>query len=213
MIRVLIVDDHQDFSIAISQMLTLESDITVVGTVNRGEEVMSFLEQEPVDVVLMDIRLGKNQMNGLETTQLILSTLPGMGIIILTGSSKDRWAEKALKAGISGYLTKNTPLKNWIQAIRNVYQGKEYFCPLAQKIQQKPSVEFIHKKRISLTPTETKIIRQIAKGLDLTQISQNLNHRLETIRIHRRNLLRKFGALTDTTLVHEAIRSGVLSVD
>ena len=149
MIRVLIVDDHQDFSLAISEMLNLEPEISVLGTLNRGEDVLSFLEMQPVDIVLMDIRLGENCMNGVDTTRKILSAFPGMGIIILTGSNKDIWVEECLQAGISGYLTKHTPLDQWVHAISEVFHGKTYFCSIAQKVKQKPPEDLMLKRKIN----------------------------------------------------------------
>jgi DNA-binding NarL/FixJ family response regulator len=213
MIRVLIVDDHQDFSLAISEMFNLEADISVIGTVNRGEDAIKLLKKQRADVILMDIRLGKKWMSGLDAAENILSHHPQTEIIVLTNSCDEAQAERALSMGVKGYLTKQIILTDWLKAIRTVYQGQTFYCSFVQRVQQQRQRPSMLRKKVSLTPTETQIIQLISRGMDMPQIAANLNHRLETIKIHRRNLMQKFGTFTDRTLVHEAVRSGVLRVD
>ncbi|MEZ4851740.1 MAG: response regulator transcription factor [Bacteroidia bacterium] len=172
MIRVLIVDDHQDFSLAISQMLNLETDITVVGTVNRGEDAIQWLKTQTADIILMDIRLGKNRMDGLEAAETIRHSHLQTEIIVLTNYRDDRQVEKGLSIGVKGYLTKQNPLPDWLNAIRNVYKGKTYLCAFAQKVQQRQMRAPFLKKKISLTPTETQIIKLISKGMEMDQIAK-----------------------------------------
>lgn len=143
MIRVLVVDDQSFFREGLASLLSLETDIEVVGQAVDGEAGIALTETLQPDVILMDIRMPI--CDGVTATREILRSYPWIKILVLTTFDEDDYIWESLKAGAMGYLLKNTPSGQVADAIRTLYRGHSQLGPtIASKvfanIQQKPAI-------------------------------------------------------------------------
>ena len=125
MINVLIADDHTMFADGIESILSTEDDIAVAGTCYDGMAIFEFLENHPIDVLLLDINLPK--MNGLDVCKKLTASHPNIRILVLTMHNTETFVTEILKNGAMGYILKNTGKSELVSAIKKVHQGQSYF--------------------------------------------------------------------------------------
>ena len=208
--RVLIADDHPVVRHGLRQMLAQESDVTVVGEARDGEEVMDLCGRVAWDVAVLDYQMpGKN---GLELVKELRNRYPGRSVLILSMYPEDTYAVRALKAGASGYLTKESAPEDLVAAIRKVAAGGKYITPalgerLALDLEDTRSTP-THE---SLSDREYQIMWMIVSGKALTQIGQELGLSPNTISTYRARILRKMGMKSNAELLHYAIQHHLVS--
>ena len=127
LIKVLIADDHAVVREGLKQILSGTSDIVVAAEARNGDEVMDKLAQEDIDFVVLDITMPCR--NGLDVLRDIKSQRPGLPVLILSMYPEEQYALRVLKAGASGYLSKESAPDELIKAIRQISQGKKYIGP------------------------------------------------------------------------------------
>lgn len=192
MIKLLLVDDSELITGGLAVLLGVEADLTVVKSVDRGEEAVRICQQQTIDVVLLDVRMPG--MSGVEATKHITETTDTK-VIILTTFDEDEYIVEGIKNGAVGYLLKNTEPQQLIQAIRSVMKGQSI---LSQDVLEKAKQGFQPVKKTadltSLTPREVEITRLVAAGLSNKQIAVQLyltegtvNNSLSTI-LHKLEL-------------------------
>lgn len=140
MIRILLADDQQLFREGLIALLSLESDLKIVGEANHGREAIALAEHFQPDVILMDVRMPI--CNWVEATREIHHSYPWIQILVLTTFDEDEYVFQSLEAGALGYLLKSTPAKQVAIAIRNIQSGYSQLGPtIAPKVfaQIKPS--------------------------------------------------------------------------
>ena len=125
MIRVLLADDHKLVKDGLRALISTEVDIKIVGDCENGSQVLTLLDQLPVDIILMDISMPG--MDGIRSTELIRTKHPNVRVIALSMHNEPSFIKKMLKAGASGYLFKNCNKTELIEAIRQVYTGNPYY--------------------------------------------------------------------------------------
>ena len=130
-ISVLLADDHAIVRNALRTFLKTEPDIEIVGMAKNGRQAVKLAQELRPAVVLMDI--GMPLLNGLEATQMILSTLPRTKVIILSAHADDGYVERATELGAAGYLLKQSCAGLLPKAIRDVQKGRKVFCPTVAK--------------------------------------------------------------------------------
>jgi two-component system, NarL family, invasion response regulator UvrY len=208
--RVLIADDHPVVRHGLRQMLALESDVTVVGEARDGQEVIDLCGRVAWDVAVLDYQMpGKN---GLELVKELRHRFPGRSVLILSMYPEDTYAVRALKAGASGYLTKESAPEDLVAAIRKVAAGGKYITPalgerLALDLEDTRSTP-THE---SLSDREYQIMWMIVSGKALTQIGQELGLSPNTISTYRARILRKMGMKSNAELLHYAIQHHLVS--
>lgn len=212
MIHLMLIDDHEKFTTTVAEMLGMEKDIQIECISPNGESALECLEKHLIDIVLLDYRLGDGNMNGLETAEKILSRCPAVEIIFLSAHVPQTLLSKAGKLGIKGFIDKNKPISGWANTIRQVYR-QGIMPSVADTRNEKKIIETGDQNWRQLSHTELKVLRLIANGLDTQQIAQELNHRIHTIEVHRRNLMSRLGTFTNASLVREAVRKGILRTD
>jgi DNA-binding NarL/FixJ family response regulator len=127
LIKVLIADDHAVVREGLKQILSGTPDIVVAAEARNGVEVMDKLAQEDIDLIVLDITMPCK--NGLDVLKDIKNQLPGLPVLILSMYPKEQYALRVLKAGASGYLSKESAPDELINAIRQISQGKKYIGP------------------------------------------------------------------------------------
>lgn len=213
-IRLLIADDHQMLLDGIKALLRDAEDITVIGEASNGAEVMTRLENTPVDVILMDINMPV--MNGIEATVHITRLYPRIRVIALTMHSERTFISRILKAGAAGYVLKNTGKQELLLAIRKVASGETYFSSeVASVMMEQYMPHALSRGREvgtgihELTKREVEILKLIAQEMTNNEIAERLFISMYTVETHRKNLIRKIGVKNTVGLVKYAIQQGL----
>jgi DNA-binding NarL/FixJ family response regulator len=204
MIRVLIADDHTIVRHGLKQMVDAETEMTTVGEARNGNEVLEAVRKTPIDVVVLDISMPGR--NGLETLKEMKRENPSIAVIVLSMFPKDQYAVRVIKAGASGYLTKEDAPEELVNAIKKAYRGEKYISPevaelLADYIELGSS-EAPHKV---LSDREYQVFCEIGKGKSLTLISEELFLSVKTISTYRTRILEKTGMTTNAEITRYCI--------
>ncbi len=206
MIKILIADDHAIIREGLKQIVGETSDMLVTGEANNGSEALKKIYKNNYDVVLLDISMpGKSGMDVLKQLKSDGINLP---VLILTMYPEEQYAVRVLKAGASGYLTKESAPDELIGAIRRVALGKQYITPsLAEKLvlDLKTGTETpIHR---NLSDREYEVMRRIASGKTIGEIADEFFLSPKTISTYRSRLLEKMGMKNNAELTHYAIKN------
>lgn len=211
-IRVLIADDHKIFRDGIKSLLDREKDILVIGEASNSGEVLAQVNETAIDVVLMDIDMGKP--NGIETTRIIKENFPDVNILILSMMGLPEFISQALEMGATGYLLKNTGKEEVLAAIRSVAKGDSYFSKevstsLVDILYQKSNK---HRKnsKTPLSNREIEVLKLIALEYSNAEIAKELFISIRTVDTHRRNLLEKLNVKNTAGLVKYAISNSLI---
>lgn len=205
MIHILLVDDQAILRQGLRALLNLETDIQIVGEASNGREAVeqvrrSVASSEPVDVVLMDIRMPV--MDGVAATREILRQGPKIKVLMLTTFDDDELVQQAVQSGAMGYLLKDTPSEEVAQTIRAVHRGYAQFGP---GIFQKMRVQAVVATESSippgleeLTPREREVLTLIGQGASNREIAETLFLSEGTVKNYVTNILGRLG-LRDRT--------------
>jgi len=201
--RLLIVDDHEVVRAGFSTVLRRQVGLSVVGSVQSGEEALAFLARCPVDVVLLDLHM--DGISGIDTLIAIQRLNPPPDVIALSSFEPDEEICRAVEAGAKGYLRKDNSSIEIVEAIHAVHSGDGYF---PQWIKERISER---KLQPSLSPRELEILEMVAKGLTNKEIGRAIQVSHFTVRNHVRHIIAKLevGDRTEATMV--AIQQGILN--
>ncbi|MFY7827420.1 MAG: response regulator [Flectobacillus sp.] len=210
MIRVILVDDHKIFTEGLAHILGLESDIEVVGQCQTAQELYDLVKSNEKLVILLDINLGNE--SGLDICKTLSENYPLAKVIAVSMYQEESFITKMLKNGASGYLLKNTGREEFLRAIREVNEGKNYQSQAVTEIimnglsRQKNQERNLHE--LKFTRREKEILELIAKGLTTKEIGNNLCISEKTVETHRSNLLTKFDVKNMVSLLKLAMEYG-----
>lgn len=203
-VRVLIVDDHPMVAEGIQSILESYDDIEVVGTLSNGQQAVDSAAGLAPDVILMDLNMP--QLGGLSATEILLETLPGARILILSMHDSPEYISSALSHGAMGYVLKDVPTDEIKQAIDTVMGGERYLCTGARGSLEPKTGD----GREQLTGREQTILLQLAQGKSNKQVAQTLDISVRTVETHRKNIKRKLGISSTAGLTRYALEHGVL---
>jgi DNA-binding NarL/FixJ family response regulator len=198
-IRLLLVDDQSIIRRGLCAVLELEPGLEIVGEAENGEAAIAQAAALKPDVVLMDVRMPV--MDGVAATRQIAAQTDAPKILVLTTFDDLEAATQALQAGAAGYLLKDTPIDELVQAIQAVHQGYHQLAPgLVQRLlNQTPVTTTINDPGFTqLTPREREILLLIAEGSSNREIAQQLYISERTVRNHVTSILGQLG-LRDRT--------------
>jgi DNA-binding NarL/FixJ family response regulator len=203
-IRILTVDDHPVLREGIAAVLGSEEDIVLVAEASNGREAIEKFRAHRPDVTLMDLQMPL--MNGTDAILAIRKEFPDARVIVLTTYSGDVQAVRALKAGASGYLLKNTLRKDLADTIRSVHGGQKRIPPeIAIGMAE-------HRADDALTEREIEVLRQVAAGNANKIVADHLAISEDTVKAHMRSILSKLGANDRTHAVTIALKRGIMEL-
>ena len=207
--KVLIADDHNLVRKGLKRLLLDTEWIAAVDEARDSEEAVSMVSHKHYDVVLLDISFpGRSGIDTLKQLKCLKPTLP---VLILSMHPEEQYAVRSIRAGASGYLTKESAPEELVEAIRKVAAGKKYITSsLAEKLAdgiEDKSEEPLHR---SLSDREYQVMCMIASGKTATEIADALSLSVKTISTHRVRILRKMNMKTNAQLTHYAIKQGLV---
>ncbi len=216
-LRVLIVDDQALVRAGFALILSAEDDIEVIGEAATGVEALAAARRLKPDVILMDIRMP--EMDGITATRELCATRPAdpdcPRVVILTTFDLDDYVYDALRAGASGFLLKDTPPEDLVNAIRVVAAGEALLSPsitrkLLEEFNRTPATPTPHQHLDDLTEREVEVLRQLARGMSNAEIADALFVSETTVKTHVSHILTKLELRDRVQAVVVAYESGLV---
>ncbi|MDP1636311.1 MAG: response regulator transcription factor [Gallionellaceae bacterium] len=208
MIRILIVDDHAIVRQGLRRIVEDEKQMHVGGEAANGDEALKMLRTGKWDVILLDISMpGKN---GIDTMKRILERHADAKVLILSMYPEDQYAVRLMKAGASGYLTKESAPEMLIQAIRSVVAGKKHISPnLAELLLAECGIESGKSPHELLSDREYQVLRLIGSGKKVSEIAEMLSLSVKTVSTYRSHILDKMKLKNSAELTYYVIQNGL----
>ena len=211
-IKLLVVDDHAIMRDGIRALLSLHDDLEIVGEASEGNEAIEKAQKLMPDIIIMDIAMPG--MDGLEATRRIKKKNPRAKILILTQHDNREYIISAVKAGVTGYVSKRALGVELVSAIHAVHGGESFLYPsaataiIADYRRQAEIEPYDH-----LTSREREILKLIAEGHTSREIAASLFISLKTVLGHRTKIMEKLDIHNRTELIKYALRKGLVSMD
>ncbi len=208
-IRVFIADDHAIVREGLKQILAEQRDIIVAGEAENGIDATKLIGKARCHVMLLDISLPDR--NGIDVLKQVKKDRPELAVLMLSMHREDQYAIRALKAGASGYLTKQSAPKELVTAIRQVASGQKYVsAALAQTLASQIGEDHEAAVHETLSDREYQTLTMIASGMTVSEIAKELSLSVKTISEYRARLLVKMKLKTSAELTTYAIRNGLV---
>ena len=197
-LQVLLVDDHAIITDGVQSLLSSQENYHVVGTVNSAEDAIRFLEKEKVDLMISDYSLPG--MDGLGLVRYVKKTHPSLKVVILSMHRESHLVKEILKEGILGYVLKDDPSSELLNALENAEKGKVYLSDDINKM----LIEALHFKQEQklFSDREREILKLIAQEHSSKQIADILFISERTVESHKRNMMKKADTNTSIGLVN-----------
>jgi DNA-binding NarL/FixJ family response regulator len=208
MIRVLIVDDHAVVRQGLRRILDEARGIEVGGEAANGVEALKKLRSEKWDVVLLDISMPEK--DGIDTLKQIKAGNSGVKVLILSMHQEDRYAVQLMKAGASGYMTKDTAPEQLVEAIRKVVAGKKHISlGLAELLLQECGVDSGKLLHELLSNREYQVLRLMGSGKQVSEIAETMSVSVKTISTYRAHILEKMKMKNNAEIMFYAVQNGL----
>ncbi|MBR8334144.1 response regulator transcription factor [Burkholderia ambifaria] len=207
MIRTLIVDDHTIVRAGIKQILAMTPDIAVVAEAGDGSEALEYLRDQPIDMLLLDMTLPG--VSGVELIRSIRHGYPALPILVLSVHNDSQTVTRALRAGASGYLAKDSEPQILISAVHRLAGGGRFIDPqLVEALifdapQSSPVVKEV------LSARELQVLERLATGCTVNEIAAEFSLSAKTISTHKMRLMQKLGVDNNADLIRYAIDNNV----
>jgi len=207
-IRVLIVDDHAIVRQGLRRILENAGKIKVVAEAANGVEALLKLHEEELDVVLLDISMPMK--NGIDTLKQIVERNSGTKVLILSMYPEDQYAVRMMKAGASGYITKDTAPEQLVEAIHKVVAGKKHISPsLAELLLHECCTDSSKLAHELLSDREFQVLRLLGSGKKVSEIAESLALSIKTISTYRTHILEKMKLKNNAELTVYVIENGL----
>ncbi len=212
-VRILVCDDHALFAEGVKAILRDDRSIEVVGQAGEGRQAVEQARKLRPDIVLMDIEMPG--LNGFEATRQIRKLDQGIKVIVLTMHKDEEVVARCLDAGAAGYVLKDVPPSQLIDAIHAVESGGKYMSP--EPLKRIIDRFVIHKGTTKtnydlLTGREREVLKLLADGLTVKQIAAQLNLSVKTVDVHKYNLMTKLDIHDRSELIKYAIQKGLIRI-
>ena len=208
-INVMIVDDHAILRAGLKQVLSETDDIDVVAEGGSANDAINLCRTQDADVMLLDITLPDR--SGIEALQYIKKDNPRLAVLMLSMHREDQYALRALKAGASGYLCKQSASDELVDAVRMVAKGKKYIsAAVGEILANQVLTESDKPLHDMLSNREYETLLLIASGLSATEIAEKLSLSVKTISMYRTRLLEKMQLKHNAELTHYAIKNNLV---
>lgn len=215
-IRIVLAEDHAVVREGTRHLLEREADLVVVGEAANGEEAIRLVGRLHPDIVIVDIAMPG--MNGIEATRVIKDRWPDVSVLVLTAYDDDEYVFAFVDAGAAGYLLKDVPSQELVQAVRAVHAGEPVLHPAVMKklfarlSDARGSAARPGAPAAALSPREHQVLAHAARGLTNVRIAADLKLSPRTVQTHLRNVFTKLNVSSRTEAVVAAIRHGLLDL-
>jgi DNA-binding NarL/FixJ family response regulator len=209
MIRVLLADDHAIVRAGLKEILADTGDIEVAGEAANGQEVLARVSAQEFDVAVLDMSMPGR--NGIELIKLVKAGKPKLRILVLSMHSEEQYAVRALKAGASGYLSKESAADELVAAIRRIAGGGAYVTPeTAERLALGAAPLAEGAAHTLLSDREFQVFRMIARGSSVGEIARELSLSVKTISTHKTRIMVKMGLANQAELIRYALEHRLL---
>jgi len=204
MVRIVVADDHTIVREGLKQILAGQPDFQVVAEASDGHEALKRVRELEFDVLLLDMSMpGKS---GVELIKQVKSEKPKLRILVLTMHEEHQYAVRAIRAGASGYLTKEGASSQLVTALRQVASGGAYIsAEVAEQLALNAMPDASGPLHERLSDREFQVFRMIAEGKSVSEIAERLNLSVKTVSTHKANLLQKMNMTTQGELIRYAL--------
>jgi two-component system, NarL family, invasion response regulator UvrY len=201
-VSIMIVDDHTLIRETWSFLLGKNENFDVVAECGDGERAIELARDKRPDVVLLDINMAP--MSGFDVLKMIRKYSPGSKIIGVSMHSQPAYAKKMLRLGAKGYVTKNSPRQEMLEAIAEVSKNQVYVCQEVKNIlsEQMLNGDQVNPDINNLSDREMQIVRALKEGLSSKEIAAELSISLKTVEVHRHNILKKLKLKNTVSLIN-----------
>jgi DNA-binding NarL/FixJ family response regulator len=209
MTRIILADDHTIVREGLKQLLAAAAGIEVIGEAKNGHEVMACVRETDFDLLLLDMSMpGKS---GLELIKQIRTEKPKLRILVLSMHEEPQYAVRAIKAGASGYLTKDSASSLLVSAVRKVAAGGAFISTeVAEQLALDAMPGTEGPPHRSLSDREFQVFQLLVSGKSVTEIGTALNISVKTVSTHKAHLMQKMGITNQSALIRYAINHGLL---
>jgi DNA-binding NarL/FixJ family response regulator len=208
-IRIVVCDDHAIVREGLKGILGAQPDFQVIGEASDGHEVMKRVRELDFDVLLLDMSMpGKS---GVELIKLVKAEKPKLRILVLTMHEEHQYAVRAIRAGASGYLTKEGASAQLVTALRKVAGGGAYIsAEVAEQLALGAMPDANAAPHEKLSDREFQVFRMIAEGKSVSEIADRLNLSVKTVSTHKANVLAKMGLSSQGELIRYALENKLI---
>jgi len=208
-IRIFIADDHPIVRQGLRRIVEADPGLVISGEAGDAATLIAALQATATDLVLLDVSMPGGPF--LETLRDLRTRHPTIRVLVLSVHPEDQWAVRALKAGASGYLTKDHSPNQLLEAIRRVYRGGKYVSPtLAERLATHLDAGVQRAPHELLSDREFEVMRRLGSGLTVSQIASELAISAKTVSTYRTRILEKMAVATNADLVRYAARYGLI---
>jgi len=201
--RALITDEHSIVRMGLQQILAQRTDIERVVQAPSADETLETLHHDSFDIVIVGLSLTSDA--GLEVVKRIRKDFPAIGVLVLSGEPEEQYALRALRAGASGYLKKDSSAEEVNRALDRILAGRKYVGPdVAEQLAIISIFGDEKKPHERLSDREYQVFRQLSSGKTVTEIARMLTLSVKTVSTHRRHILEKMQLQTNADLVRYA---------
>ena len=209
MIRVLLADDHAIVRAGLKEILSDTGDITVAAEAATGQEVIARVRGTDLDVAVLDLSMPGR--GGIELIKQVKDEKPKLRILVLTMHSEEQYAVRALKAGASGFLTKEAAAEQLVAAIRRIAAGGAWVSPeTAERLVHAAATRSDAAPHTLLSDREFQVLRLIAGGSAVGEIARRLSLSVKTVSTHKTRILQKMGLSNQAELIRYALEHKLL---
>jgi DNA-binding NarL/FixJ family response regulator len=211
--KILLVDDHTILRQGLRRLLEAEPGVSVVGEAKDGREAVEKARELQPDVIVMDLAMPA--LNGLDASRRILKAQPSAKILVLSMYLDDDYVNQALDAGVCGYVMKDAPATDLIQAVRACAKGETFFTsqiPQATVDRYKAIREDGRRGPVELTHREREVMKLLAEGHTVKEVADMLHLSQKTVDTHKTNLMKKLDIHNRVELVKYAIHKKIIQI-
>jgi two-component system invasion response regulator UvrY len=209
-IKIFLADDHTMFRDGVKQVLSITPGFSVVGEASTASELLEKLQHSKCDIVVLDISMPGR--SGIDVLKQLKQIYPYIHVLVLSMHPEDQYASRAIKAGASGYLTKNKATLELIEALRRVASGRKY---ISSDVAEQLAIDLernidkpLHQR---LTDREYQVMCMIGSGKTVKQIAEELALSISSVSTLRARTLKKLGMRTNAEITHYAIKHDLVN--
>jgi DNA-binding NarL/FixJ family response regulator len=208
--KVMIVDDHPIVRQGLKAAIDAQSDFEIAGEADNADDAISAVEMLGPDIVLLDIRL-KGSRSGVDVATALKKAKPNIKIAVLTNHAQEPYLRAMVNAGVDGYLLKDTPPSQIVEALRMILEGRNVY---SENINSNLVVGYLKSEGTGdLTAREAEVLQLVAEGLSNDQVAQRLNLGQKAVQLHLSRIYSKLGVSGRTEAIVQAAKAGLIVID